>query len=102
MKKWVVLFLLVLLISGCSKDTKNDLQKKLESMGNDYYSKYMIGTNLDIAVISLKDLKDANDIMGETYDISKFSKCSDESNVKIYLEKGTTQIEKYEYELKCK
>lgn len=102
MKKIILFLGVILLLCGCGKKDINKLEDKLQDLGNDYYSKYMIGSNLDVALISIKDLKDANELVGENYDLSMFKGCSDESNIKIYLKSGTTQIEKYEFELNCK
>ena len=104
MKKILLFICIVLLITGCGKVDENKLESKMQELGNDYFSEFMINNavSLDIAVISLADLKEANDIMDAGYDLSIFKNCTDESNVKIYLKSGTTQIEKYEFEFFCK
>ncbi|MDD3186953.1 MAG: hypothetical protein PHD02_00560 [Bacilli bacterium] len=100
MKKLLIMVACLLLITGCGSNT-NKLEEELTIIGNDYYSKYMIGNNLDIAVISLKDFREVNENMGEDYDLSLFKNCDESTNIKIYLKSGTTQIEKYEFELNC-
>ena len=104
MKKKILFLLLVLLFTGCGKVDTNKLENKLQELGNDYFSNYMIGSaqNLDVALISIADLKEANTIVDANYDLSLFKNCEDTSMVKIYLKSGTTQIEKYEFDLKCK
>lgn len=104
MKKIILFLGVILLACGCGKVDENELEAKLQELGNDYFSNYMIGSaqELDIALITLSDLKDANEIMDTEYDLSLFKNCEDDSNIKIYLKSGTTQIEKYEFELKCK
>jgi len=104
MKKIILFLGVILLVCGCGKVDENELEAKFQELGNDYFSNYMIGSaqELDIALITLSDLKDANEIMDTEYDLSLFKNCDDDSNIKIYLKSGTTQIEKYEFELKCK
>lgn len=94
-----IIFLFVLV--GCGKNNATVLEEKLTEMGNDYYTKYMKSSNLNVAVISLKDFKEANEVMDEAYDLSTFTKCNDETSIMIYLKNGTNQIEKYEFDLKC-
>lgn len=104
MKRVILFFSVILLLSGCGKVDENKLQTKMQELGNEYFSEFMIGNaiSLDVAMISLSDLKEANEIMDAGYDLSMFKGCTDESNIKIYLKSGTTQIEKYEFELNCK
>lgn len=104
MKKIVLFLSVIFLISGCGKVDENKLQVKMQELGNEYFSNFMIGNalELDVALITLADLKEANEIMDTGYDLSLFKRCTDESNIKIYLKSGTTQIEKYEFELNCK
>lgn len=102
MKKRYLVLLALFLLVGCGKVNKEKLQDKLTTMGNDYYSKYMKGSNLDIAVITIKDFKEANENMSESYDLKDFSNCDENTSIKIYLKSGTTQIDKYEFEINCK
>lgn len=104
MKKIIIFLILIILITGCGKSDSNQLEDKLKELGNDYFANYMIGSsqNLDIALISIQDLKQANELVGANYDLSLFKNCDDNSMVKIYLKSGTTQIEKYEFILNCK
>lgn len=103
MKKIIIFLISILLITGCgTKQNTKTLEEELTKMGTDYYSKYMKGSNLDIAVIHLTELREANESIGETYDLTNFKDCEDTTNVKIYLKSGTTQIERYEFEINCK
>lgn len=102
MKKTILFSILLLMISGCGKEKTETLENKLEKLGIEYYSKYVKNYGLDIVVVSLKDLREANELMDDQFDISNFKHCDEESNVKIKLKKGTTQIESFEFELNCK
>lgn len=102
MKKKYLLLLALFLLAGCGKVNQNKLQDELTTMGNDYYSKYMKGSNLDIAIITIKDFREANESMSETYNLKDFSKCEENTGIKIYLKTGTNQIDKYEFEINCK
>lgn len=104
MKKILMFLILIILFTGCGKKNENKLEVKFQELGNDYFANYMIGSaqNLDIATISIYDLKQANEIIDAGYDLSLFKNCDDSSMIKIYLKEGTTQIEKYEFELNCK
>lgn len=103
MKKILLFVSIILLITACGKEKNVKLEEKLQELGNNYFSNFMIGNaaELDVAVVSLDNLKKANEIMDTNYDLTPFKNCTDESNVKIYLKNGTTQIERYEFELIC-
>lgn len=100
MKK-IIFIICLLFIVGCGKQDINKLEDKLKDLGNDYFSNYMIDNaqQLDIALITIADLKQANEIMDSNYDLTIFKNCKDESSIKIYLKSGTTQIEKYEFDI---
>ncbi|MEG0826411.1 MAG: hypothetical protein RR404_02955 [Bacilli bacterium] len=102
MKKIVIILIISILLTGCGKIKPKTLEQQLETMATDYYSKYMINNGLDVAIVSLKELKEANETMSETYDLSKFSQCDLSTKVKITIKKGTNQIENYKFELNCK
>lgn len=104
MKKNLLFLGIILLLCGCGKIDENKLESQLKELGNEYFSEFMIknAASLDIALISLADLKEANEVMDAGYDLSAFAGCTDETNIKIYLKSGTTQIEKYEFEFFCK
>ena len=101
MKKILILTLLVFCLSGCVKKNEINYEKEFETLATSYYTKYQKGMGLDIAEVYLIDLKEANELMGDNFDLSKVKKCDDDSVVKIYLKSGTIQIEKYEFDLKC-
>lgn len=101
MKKLLICMLFVFCFSGCKDKNTFDYEKEFEMLATSYYTKYQKGQGLNIAEVYLKDLKEANEKMEDTFDLSKLEKCDDDSVVRIYLKSGTMQIEKYEFELKC-
>lgn len=101
MKKIIVSLFLMLCLSGCGKNDIFDYEKKFEVLATNYFEKYQMNTNLDVAEVYLKDLKEVNEQLGENFDLTDMENCDDDSVVRIYLKKGTNKIEKYEFDLKC-
>lgn len=101
MKKILFCFICLFCFTGCDTKEEFDYEKEFETLATSYYSEYQRGMGLDIALVTLQDLKVANETMGANFNLSNLEKCSDDSSVKIYLKSGTMQIEKYEFDLKC-
>ncbi len=103
MKKSLILIslLCVLFVSGCGNN-KKAYETKLEQYGKDYFEKYVVVQGLDEVVISIADLKNANEKAGTNYDLKKLSKCSDDTKVKFTIEKNTKEIKETNFELNCK
>ena len=101
MKKILFCFFLTICLCGCENNSNFDYEKEFETLATSYYTKYQKAVGLDIAEVYLKDFREANEKMGDAFDLSMFDNCDDDSVVRIYLKSGTIQIEKYEFDLKC-
>lgn len=98
-KTIVILFLGVILLSGCGN--KEERYKEiLEGCAKTYYDKYMSGVdNQNQAEITLEMLKIANQYDGN-FDLSELDKCDDSTAVTLTLNKAK-QVVSYDFDLKC-
>ena len=110
-KKLLVVSLALLvtltLSTGCGdKKSKEDKSTKkyeaaMEKYAKEYYTNYM-NKSLDIPIVKLQALREANETGLTNYDLKDLEKCDDESYVTLTLNKDTKEIEKYEHSLNCK
>lgn len=98
-KTIVILFLGVILLSGCG-NKEEKYKKILKGCAKTYYDKYMSGIdNQNQAEITLEMFKIANEYDGE-FDLAKLDKCDDSTTVTLTLNKEK-QIVSYNFDLKC-
>jgi hypothetical protein len=103
MKKILVVCTLLLVICGCNKNKVDKKEETIKKHATDYYETFMQGVSgRDEAVITLKDLKDANKNLNKSYDLKDVEECEDNSEIKLSIKKGTNKVTKYKYNLKCK
>lgn len=99
MKKIIVMFLGILLLSGCGNEGKK-YEKILKEHSKTYYETYMIGAeNQDQAEITIEMMKKANNY-GGSFDLSKLAKCDDDTTVILTLSENKDVIS-YDFDLKC-
>ena len=95
MKRIILLFLPILIVTGCSNK-----EQTFRKYAKEYYESYMkMIDNVDEVVITLDDLMSASS-EGE-YDLSGLKKCEKSSKVTFYIEKDTKVIKNEKIELKC-
>jgi len=100
MKKILVLTLVLLIISGCNSIQKYEQTMKEYSLH--FYENYKKGQeDINNVTVSIKQLKQAVEVVREDYDMSKLKNCSDESYVQIMLNEKKEVID-IKYYLKCK
>lgn len=100
MKK--ILIISILLLAGCNSNNTELYENKLKEYGTMYYNTYMINVEgQDVNKISIKDLKNVNEKLGESYDLTELSDCEDDSYVEITVNKNK-KIKDYKFNLKCK
>lgn len=107
--KVIVVIVLIIIVGGASAfyifnktETNRKLENKLTPLAEDYFQNYMsANTGSNIYEVTLKDLKKANE-EDANYDLSIFSKCQDDTTVKITIDYNTGKVTKTETELNCK
>lgn len=104
MKK-ALMFLLVLglfVCTGCGEKKSNKYESTMKEYATDYYNMLLKGTEgLTSTKISLSQLKEAVDLQIVDYDMSKLSKCKDESYVEITIDQSTNDIDDIKYYMSC-
>ena len=98
MKKVMGLFISCLLLSGCGN---SKYEKLMLDCVKDYYNNHINPGSVDIVKVTISDLK-LGVTNGDTYDLTELSQCEDSSYINIIHKQGTTEIQEYEYHLKCK
>lgn len=100
MKKLLFISCALLLI-GCSnqKQYENTMKEYAIQFYNSYQSGQPGYTN---PTISIKQLKEANELDDANFDLSKLDKCTDESYVELVLNEQNNEIEDIKYFLECK
>lgn len=96
MKKYLLILLMCVIITGCGTSKEEKLFKEYAS---DYYNNYMKDIKMDSYQVTLEMLKNSNEQKITNYDLSELNKCDDESYVNISIVYGK---ESYEFDLNCK
>lgn len=98
MKRVIVIVNIILLV-GCSLK-ENQYEKIMKEYANTYYDLHKKGTvNLEKTEISIKDLRKGNEYAGDSFDLEKLSKCSEESYVELIIEGN--EIKEYKFHMEC-
>lgn len=105
MKKVLVLSMVFMALAavGCGKKKEVNYDALMEVQANSYYEKYLKGkvSGVDIHVVSIELMKNANENAGGTFALDDLKDCKDSSYVDIYADKTTGNITKYEYHMNC-
>lgn len=97
MKK-LFLILIILILVGCNN---NKYEKTMEEYSQTFYNLHIKGQKRNqIVTISIADLKEANEVVGDDYDLKKLKKCQDDSYVELEIDENF-EIKNIKYNLKC-
>lgn len=103
MKKGLCICMVILCITGCSGQRKNEWEQEMQKHANVYYEKYMKNVNGQTKnEISIQALKDVNAKLGKTFDLQKLKSCKDSSYVTLTVDEKSRTIKNYTYHLDCK
>lgn len=102
MKKYLLLLFSLLLITGCASKTQK-YEDTMKEYATDYYTTYMVGTNANVAEVSIDMLSNVNSLgLDKSYDLSSLSKCNGSSYVDMTIDADTKTITNYEFHMDCK
>ena len=104
MKKFVVILLVAcsgFLFTGCNNQSK--YEEIMKEYATRFYNEHQKGQEgLTNPTISIKQLKEAIEIVGDDYDLTKLEKCTDESYVELVIDENTKDVKDVKYYLECK
>ena len=67
-----------------------------------FYNNYQKGSEgLTNPTVSIKQLKDANEQVQASFDLTKIEKCSDDSYVELIIDETTKDVKDVKYFLQC-
>ena len=99
MKK-VLLLCCFIFIIGCNNQSKNESVMKEYAI--QFYNAHQKGQEgLTNPTISIKQLKEAIDKVGDSYVLEKLKNCSDDSYVDFIIDENTGDVKEVQYYLQC-
>lgn len=107
MKKGLTISLVLcglLMFTGCGEEkTKtNKYEETMKEYAVSYYNAHLKGTEgLTSTKVSVAQLKDAIEKVGDNYDMSKLSSCKDESYVELIINQTNNQVDNVNYHMQC-
>lgn len=100
MKKCILILVTLIFLVGCGSQKKYEAAMK--EYATKFYNDYQKGQEgLTNPTISIKQLKEAIDVVGASYDMSKLEKCSEESYVELIIDDTTKDVKEVKYYLQC-
>ncbi len=113
-KVFLVLVLgMVVFVTGCTNDKKNNYEVILKEYADEYFetyaAPYLKETSkdgkeifmMDIYEVTVGNIRNVNRNGGGNFDLTKIKACTDESRVDLLIDRDTSTITQYEYYLDC-
>lgn len=104
MKKVLTISFMVcalILVAGCGNKTSK-YEETMKEYATTFYNLHQKGdmsqTNPSV---SIAQLKNAIEVIGDEYDMSKLEKCKDESYVELIIDETTRDVKDVKYHLEC-
>lgn len=105
MKKTIlILFISVLLLTGCSIDKNKNVkyEKIMEEYGMNYYDKFQKEIKgISKFKVSILELQEANRQERANYDLSKFGECKSDSLIEINVDETNGDVKSFEVKMNC-
>lgn len=105
MKKVLISAVLVcglLMFTGCGEEKTNKYEETMKEYAISYYNAHQKGTEgLTSTNVSIAKLKDAIAKVGDNYDMSKLSACTDDSYVELIINQTTNDVDSVNYHMNC-
>ncbi len=102
MKKILIITALAcsLVLVGCGSQEK--YEEVMKEYATTFYNNYQKGSEgLTNPTVSIKQLKDANEQVQASFDLTKIEKCSDDSYVELIIDETTKDVKDVKYFLQC-
>ena len=101
MKKVFLVLIALIFLAGCNSQSK--YEETMKEYATQFYNAHQKGQEgLTNPTISIKQLKEAIEMVGDNYDLTKLDKCTDESYVELVIDETTKDVKDVKYYLECK
>ena len=104
MKKILLVSIIVgsiALLIGCGSGSSK-YEKTMKEYATTFYNLHQKGNvSQTVPTVSIAQLKEAIEVVGDNYDMTKLEGCSDESYVELVVDETTREITEVKYYLQC-
>lgn len=101
MKKALLILVIMIFLVGCNSQGK--YEEAMKNYATKFYNDHQKGQEgLTNPTVSIKQLKDAVEAVGDDYDLTKLEKCTDDSYVELIIDETTKDVKDIKYYLECK
>lgn len=101
MKKILLVLVGLVFLVGCNSQSK--YEETMKDYATQFYNAHQKGQEgLTNPTVSIKQLKEAIEAVGDEYDLTKLEKCTDESYVELIIDETTKDVTDVKYYLECK
>ncbi len=101
MKKVLLVLIGLVFLVGCSSQRK--YEETMKEYATQFYNAHQKGQEgLTNPTVSIKQLKEAIEAVGDEYDLTKLEKCTDDSYVELIIDETTKDVTDVKYYLECK
>ena len=100
MRKILIILVGAVFLVGCGSNAKYEATMKEYAI--QFYNEHQKGQEgLTNPTISIKQLKEAIEKVGDSYDLDKLKKCTDDSYVELIIDETTKDVKDVKYFLQC-
>ena len=101
MKKVLLVLIGLVFLVGCSSQSK--YEETMKEYATQFYNAHQKDQEgLTNPTVSIKQLKEAIEAVGDEYDLTKLEKCTDDSYVELIIDETTKDVTDVKYYLECK
>ena len=101
MKKVLLILASLIFLVGC--DNQKKYEETMKEYATQFYNEHQKGQEgLTNPTISIKQLKEAVELVGDNYDLTKLEKCTENSYVELIIDETTKDVQEVKYYLECK
>lgn len=101
MKKVLLVLIGLVFLVGCNSQSK--YEETMKDYATQFYNAHQKGQEgLTNPTVSIKQLKEAIEAVGDEYDLTKLEKCTDDSYVELIIDETTKDVTDVKYYLECK
>ena len=101
MEKILLVLVGLVFLVGCNSQSK--YEETMKEYATQFYNAHQKGQEgLTNPTVSIKQLKEAIEAVGDEYDLTKLKKCTDDSYVELIIDETTKDVTDVKYYLECK
>ena len=103
MRRFLLILIGIVFLTGCNGQSQNKYEEIMKDYAIKFYNDHQKGQEgLTNPTISIEQLKEAVEVVGDDFDLTKLEKCTDESYVELIIDETTKDVKDIKYYLECK